>query len=384
MLLVALVQARRYPVDAANARYTCAEIVCSLSAVVLHTPSYEKAHTFLPGINGSAGLISRQSCYDYPLGCIEAKPGIDRCIRTGDSAISSIHSLSRLPLPNSRRRVSPTGFRVPAVAGLLLVLLGSFFVALARAQDKSETPSLSMFIWSQRLEPIIYSHAETASIAPLESYDGIVVDVLDSFVRDNDLELNVVVTSRKRGELDLYENRLDFTILAPAWLDQPENLLFSDPIYTHREFLYGLEPIVAASLEEAVSNKRICVRFGYKFGTVQKYFDAGVATRVDSREELFAFKMLEYGRCDFVLTNEFVADAIIEANELEDQIYVSPFLVDEAAFTFAFHPTHAELVDRLNEHIEGLRGNGMLASSITKHRRKAVGFAHLLDKGVPQ
>ena len=240
-----------------------------------------------------------------------------------------------------------------------------------------------MFIWSQQLEPIIYPADEASSVAPMQSYDGIVVDILEAFARDNDLGVDVVVTSRKRGEQDLYENRLDFTILAPAWLNEPERLIFSRPIYTHREFLYGLEPIEAKSVNEAVRNKRLCVRFGYKFKTVQQYFDTGVATRIDSREELLAFKMLEYGRCDFVLTNEFVADAIIEANELEDRIFVSPFLVDEAAFTFAFHPTHASLVDRLNEHIDRLRGSGDLASSIMKHRRKAVGFAHLLDEGSP-
>ncbi|MEO1081699.1 MAG: transporter substrate-binding domain-containing protein [Pseudomonadota bacterium] len=240
-----------------------------------------------------------------------------------------------------------------------------------------------MFIWSQQLEPIIYPTETTPNVAPIQSYDGIVVDILDSFTRENDLDVDVVVTSRKRGEMDLYENRLDFTILAPDWLNEPEKLVFSHAIYTHREFLYALAPIEEETLIEAVRDKRVCVRFGYKFKTVQEYFETGVTTRIDSREELLAFKMLEYGRCDFVLTNEFVADAIIEANELQDQIYVSPFLVDEAAFTFAFHPTHTSLVDRLNEHIDSLRGSGDLASSIMKHRRKAVGFAHLLDEAGP-
>ncbi|MEM1190856.1 MAG: transporter substrate-binding domain-containing protein [Pseudomonadota bacterium] len=237
-----------------------------------------------------------------------------------------------------------------------------------------------MFIWSQHLEPIIYPIEETPDLAPMGSYDGIIVDILGSFARENDLDIDVVVTSRKRGEMDLYENRLDFTILSPDWLLEPEKLVFSRPIYKHREFLYGLEPIEAGTLNEAIRDKRVCVRFGYRFKTVQEYFDTGVALRIDSREETLAFKMLEYGRCDFVLTNEFVADAIIEANELQDQIYVSPFLVDEAAFTFAFHPAHANLVDRLNAHIEGLRGSGDLASSIMKHRRKALGFAHLQDE----
>nr|WP_136252126.1 transporter substrate-binding domain-containing protein [Ningiella ruwaisensis] len=230
--------------------------------------------------------------------------------------------------------------------------------------------SLSMFIWSNELAPIISTNEPYSKVSEIENYQGIVVDVLKDFMRNESLSLEIHLSSRNRGERDLYNNAFDFSILAPDWVRSPENLIFSQPIYTHREYLYALKPFESDKLEESIKNKRICTRFGYKFYSVQHFFDQQIAKRIDSREEAGAFDMLLRDRCDFVLTNEFVADAIIEKNQLSQIVYRSDFAVDEVDFTFAFHPSKQAYRDTLDTHIRRLHDSGELSAFIVKHRNR--------------
>lgn len=232
------------------------------------------------------------------------------------------------------------------------------------AADNSD--QLNMFVWSNQLAPVIYlsNTSVNKKFAQLNDYEGIAVDILASFSKTEVFNYSVNLNSRKRGELELYEGNHDFTTLSPSWLDFPNKLIFTLPIYVHREFLYSNQAIIGANLAEVITGKRVCTRLGYKYPNIDPFFKSGLAIQIASQEATGEFKLLRRGRCDLVLTNEFSANTLIRENRWENQIFRSNFTTDEVNYTFAFHPKHSELVERLNHHIREISQNGDLEKFI--------------------
>lgn len=248
-------------------------------------------------------------------------------------------------------------------ANIFIALLGLSLCRPLFAQQST----LRMFIWSNQLEPII-SHKQTDTPSgPLEAYAGIVVDVLASFAKSGKPNIRVILLPRKRGELNLYDGDVDLTILSKQWVERPSELFFSEPIYVHREYLYATKEILSFDVSKLINNKYICIRRGYKFPNIDPYFESGLSKRVNVQEETTAFTLLKKKRCDYVLTNEYVANSIIKQKKWENIIYRSPMAVDEVDFTLAFHPKHSALVLQLNSHIKALAASGKLTEIIELH-----------------
>lgn len=253
---------------------------------------------------------------------------------------------------------------------LRVFLLGLVSLLVASQQAQANDARLKMFIWSNQLSPIISHQNSDVTTASLEDYEGIVVDILSSMEIDFAGNVQVMLSSRRRGELSLYDGKLDFTILSPRWLSQPDKLLYSLPIYIHREHLYSKEVIPNKPLADIIVGATVCTRLGYNYPAVQQYFDSGTAFRLDSQEEIAQFRLLMRGRCDFVLTNEYVATSILKEMHWQERVFVSDLVVDEVDFTFAFHPKHSALLTRLNAHISGLDESGELKKINERHFQK--------------
>ena len=258
---------------------------------------------------------------------------------------------------------------------LCLSTLLLFFAVFSIQSDEKQASKLDMFIWSSSLSPILSTEHGTPKIASLDKYQGIIKDIISSFSIESQIQVDVHLHSRERGERLLYAGELDFTVLAPSWVKQPESLVYSNPVYIHKEYLYALQPIAETELSSAIEGKTVCTRLNYSFPKIQPYFDSNHATRLDSQEEELMFKLLLNGRCEYLLTNEFVGSAIIEKNNIAPSIYRSSFTVDEVGFTFAFHPQHSALLSQLNAHVDSLRENGQLIATIELHRQRAVALA---------
>ena len=251
-------------------------------------------------------------------------------------------------------------------------LLAYCFVCLSLVSEvaKASDEHLKMFIWSNQLSPIISHQNDKIVTAPIAEYEGIVVDILQSMQNDMANKVDVILSSRRRGEISLYKGDLDFTILSPRWVSQPENLIYSLPIYTHREHLYAKQAIANKPLKELIRGATICTRLGYNYPTMQAFFDDGTAIRLDNQEEIAQFRLLMRERCDFVLTNEYLATSILQEMHWQERVFESDLIIDEVAFTFAFHPKHAARLERLNEHIASLEKSGELKNINDRHFQK--------------
>lgn len=232
---------------------------------------------------------------------------------------------------------------------------------------------LRFYVWAENLAPIIaYSDRE-------KGFSGIVVDLFDSLAEHENLDIRYVIHNRTRGEQALYAGDFHATILSREWLAEPDKLLFSLPIYVHVEYMYGTEPIPNTSLNRLVRNQHICTRRGYRYPKLKRFFDKRLAMRTDTHSEEAMLRMLLLGRCDFAISNEFVAGWLIEQNGWQNKIYLSPSPIDKVNFTLAFHPSKASILVALNTHIENMTKSGQLAGIIRHHREKTLQLAKRAD-----
>ncbi|GAC14432.1 substrate-binding periplasmic protein [Aliiglaciecola lipolytica] len=257
--------------------------------------------------------------------------------------------------------------RFVSIFYLIVLFFGTSTLALA-----SKNKTLQMFIWSSELAPIISKGEGTDKVLDLMQYQGIFVDIMAKLPTELQVSIDVSLIGRARGEKELYKGVYDLSILSKEWLSQPEALVYTKPIYVHREYLYAVSEIPDVSLEKIINKAFICTRRNYLYPKLKDYFDRKIAVRMDSFSEEAQFKMLLKGRCDFVVTNEFVGQAIIDKYQLHNQVKHSFKSLDEVNFTIAFHPRNKQFVTILNKHIEMLAETGQLEEIIDTHRFSAV------------
>jgi polar amino acid transport system substrate-binding protein len=236
---------------------------------------------------------------------------------------------------------------------LLLIIFASF---LAHSKE------LKMLVWSKDLDPIVYLDPQTGI------YRGILMDVFNSLPPQHKMTLKFISTNRKRGELDLYEGLADVSIFSKEWMQYPNKLIYSEPIYVQREYLYAIAPIEPATTKQMINHKTICTRRGYIYPKLEPYFTRLHAFRMDSRFELTQFEMLRKKRCDLVMADEYVTGGLLKKMGWEDETYRSTQVVDTANFTIAFHPTLQSEVDIINRHIISLRESGKLEQFILQQQ----------------
>jgi polar amino acid transport system substrate-binding protein len=219
--------------------------------------------------------------------------------------------------------------------------------------------AVKFLVWADDLAPILYLEPQT------KDYKGIVAEIFSAI----DIPVIFSKFNRNRGEDALYMGEMDVTILSREWLKHPDKLVYSVPIYVHKDFLYATHPISDQPLVDLLRDKLICTRRGYVYPKIDYLFKDKVSQRIDSHIENSQFEMLLRERCDFLVTNEFVGQWIIAKNNWGKDIYRSKFPIDEVDFTFAIHPRNTIFLDLLNQHINQLKQSGELQKIINQQRQ---------------
>jgi ABC-type amino acid transport substrate-binding protein len=239
------------------------------------------------------------------------------------------------------------------------LLLICFFSPFSSAQK------LAFFVGVPQSPPVIYKDETTGR------FKGIVPDILNSMPAEDRVRIDYIQHNRSRGEEALYNNEVDATILTKEWASNPEKLLFTLPIYQHRDFIYGSQPTNSAlQLEETLSGKNVCTRRGYIYPRLQGFFSQGIINRVNTSSEETELRMVLLNRCHFAVVNEFIAEWLINNNNWQDKIYQLQQPLNSIDFTMAFSPSWQKFVDKLNQHIQQITQNGQLEEIIQRNRKQ--------------
>lgn len=148
---------------------------------------------------------------------------------------------------------------------------------------------------------------------PFESFDakgqltgGVLKELGELIAAELNTGIEFVSVSRRRVEPSLIAGESDIACNAsPKWSGHAKTLQWSIPSLAQVErsvVLKGREPPL--EVPDDYLGKRVSLRLGYKFATIQPLFDAGKATRLDETDVGLLFKAVETGLSDVLITSE--------------------------------------------------------------------------------
>ena len=139
---------------------------------------------------------------------------------------------------------------------------------------------------------------------------GIVLDLYAALAQKSGLTLATVVLPRKRidgavanGEIDL---RCHFN---PQWTAQPQAYVWSKPLFTMNDVLFGREGTPALrSLQDIARGTLVSTTLGYRYPSLDALFESGELQRDDSVDEEKVLRKMTVGRTPYGVTNAHALD----------------------------------------------------------------------------
>ncbi|HJS13498.1 MULTISPECIES: substrate-binding periplasmic protein [Rheinheimera] len=237
-----------------------------------------------------------------------------------------------------------------------LVMLLALLSWATAVQAEPKSADLKFVLYYPQVPPYMYQDEETQKIV------GLVPEVLQDFFQQQNIRVQYVADNRTRAEHRLYQGEVDAILLAKEWTQHPDQLLFSEPLLEHQDYLFARQPMAAqGQLAEWVKGKAICTRQYYVYEALTPFFQTNETARVDSSSEMTQLKMLLNGRCDFAFMNEHVANWLLHHHFPDQQLYRSAKGFSPVGLTVAFHPRWKPKLVAFNQYLAEQRQQGIIA-----------------------
>jgi polar amino acid transport system substrate-binding protein len=215
--------------------------------------------------------------------------------------------------------------------------------------------------------PFVYTSASS-------EYLGIVPRLAEALSRELNLKLEYLPIPRKGLEQSLLDGKADMAWLSPDWVLNKEQLIFSDAIFLHREFLFAKEPFEKNSEPlDWLKDKTVCIRQDYQYPTLNRFFENKVARAVPVSSQVPLVMLLLKGRCDLLYMNEHRATWMTNRLGVEHKVWRSNRALSESKLAFMFTKTWQNRMLQINQALAAIKGSGELDSIIqTNIQPKAV------------
>lgn len=237
------------------------------------------------------------------------------------------------------------------------------YFCLLSGSDLAAQETFTVAIYYPQVPPYMYATEDNVPT-------GVIPELLNAFFANQPYQLKYVFENRYRAELGLYEGKYDASVMASKWTMQPEELLFSQAIVAHRDYLYALEPFTRSA--QSLNSKTICLRRHYIYNALQQQLDSGELVRIDTESEYGQFNMLLNKRCQLAYMNEHVANWLINNRFAGLSLYRQQYATDEVDLTLAMNSKWSRLKPRLDAFIREAHRSGLIDRSLARHMRKTV------------
>jgi len=187
-----------------------------------------------------------------------------------------------------------------------------------------------------------------------KNYQGIIVDILKDLRVKKQLDIRFVADSRLRSEEALYQGKVDLTMLSTTWLKDPNKVIATIPLLTHRSYLYSTKAIDPKfDLNNLSEAKSICTRQGYSYPNLKPYFNTKKLIRLDSSMHITMLRMLFKRRCNYAIFNEYNALSLMKEKEFAgNKIYHGKYPISEVPLNIILRPELTKEKDILDKHIK--------------------------------
>jgi polar amino acid transport system substrate-binding protein len=231
-----------------------------------------------------------------------------------------------------------------------------FFNSNLWADSDTHTPKKLRFaIVYVEEPPFIYTSDKS-------KYTGVVAYLAQALSRELDLELEFAPTSRKGLETTIIDGHADATWLAPEWVNDKENLIFSEPVLEHDEFLYSLSPLPES--EDPVNwvkDKTICIRQDYQYPSLRSFFISNIAEAVKVSSQTPLLTLLLGNRCDLVYMNEHRANWMLTNLPIESKVFRSSKPLHKTHLALMLNKTWLSKMAQVNQALAKIKDSGELA-----------------------
>jgi polar amino acid transport system substrate-binding protein len=206
--------------------------------------------------------------------------------------------------------------------------------------------------------PFVYTTSDS-------EYRGIVPSLAQALSRELNLELEYLPTPRKGLEQSLLNGKADVTWLSPEWVTNKEQLIFSDPVFLHREFLYSLNPFnESGNPLDWLRDKTICIRQDYQYPSLDPFFVDNVARAVKVSSQVPLVTLLLKERCDLLNMNEHRAIWVTNSLGIERKVWRSSKPLEETELTFVFNKKWQTKMAQVNQALADIKRSGELDAII--------------------
>ena len=228
------------------------------------------------------------------------------------------------------------------------------------SQSANALEKMRFVLYYPQVPPYMYKPDSNVAV------QGVIPDLLNAFFQRSDVNVEYIEDNRQRAELKLYEGTLDMMVLSEKWSQQPEKLLFSSTVITHRDYLYTLAPDKVQALS-ALEGQTICLRRHYIYTGLEQALASGHLLRLNANSEFDQMNMLINGRCDFAYMNEHVAQWLMQHHFANSELYRSDYIVDETGLTLALSKKWRWLLPQLNAFLQQAQQSGLTNQLLQRH-----------------
>jgi ABC-type amino acid transport substrate-binding protein len=204
-----------------------------------------------------------------------------------------------------------------------------------------------------------------------QKYTGVVTDFFEQLIEDKVLEIDYLDSNRTRSEKFLYDGTADIFLSSRSWLSNPEKVLISDSLLSHRSFLYGMKAFSNDFDLKNLRKKQVCTRRGYHYPALQPLFVDRSLSRSDSSSQLTMLQMLIKGRCDYAVFNEHNASYLILSDKFcNEKIFKSPTAISSVDIAFILGDGLETPLQLINRQLKDFKATSQDQKSLAFHTRK--------------
>lgn len=145
---------------------------------------------------------------------------------------------------------------------------------------------------------------------------GLLKEFALQLAREMKTRTEFVRLPRRRIEPALIAGEVDLVCYnSPAWSENPKALLWSMPTLKQIErVLVRKASQLPTRIPDDFVGKRVSVRLGYHYDSIQPLFDANKATRVDETQVNFMFKSVATGLTDMLISSDGEIEGYFQSN----------------------------------------------------------------------
>lgn len=201
------------------------------------------------------------------------------------------------------------------------------------------------------------------------SVSGIFGDVLTRIAREYDYTVVATEVPTNRVDDFMLEGRVDVTMRAMEWTNEPLRFLFTEPVTIARDVVFTRkdQPLNLKSPYD-LAGKTLITHLGYSYPILEPLFKSGEITRLVLQDEVSMFRRLAGAeRFDGLLSNYRSGKWIMRTHGWEDDFQVEPVVLNESPYRLMFASRWPHFVKLFDRELAEMKENGELNRIITSY-----------------